>query len=581
MKSIQRCLVLALSALLLLCALPVSAASAVLFDAEVPNSVTEEQATGNGLAFYFTLHATGVTYGKEYRYIPGSGTVEVDGTTYPLQKMGAVVSNSGGDGLSVESADGKHTVDIPGVYLMDVAAATVSYAVRIIRIPDEKKSSSIYARPYFVYEKDGEEVAVYGDVDVANYQSVWDGVTEDPPIEEPPVVDPTVPVASAQDVALTSATSVKMNFTPEADGILTVSISGTPGWQFSVGLNRAKKGTALETHTYDLIAGTSYEIVIKAYDTVKYAQCAGTVSYDITFAPAELEVVKAEYSLSSTSLAVGTNAVSLDPAAVTTLYNFYSPESGIYTISVPANASLELSQWIPSTFKKDVVAQNGALEIEAIDAGQRFMFGLSGDMAGATITIEKTGDAAIPPEMLPWTDYEGTHTPSLFSLTLVEGESLVDVSIAAGAGSCAVYNSEDGYYHLNSADGPVLYVNFTNSTASLAEIMDHINVGAYLYDAQGNLLSKESYSNYLRKYYYIPNTMYDPNGVKVDMLATIGKGTAAKKVYPLNADLKYVLETFGGYYGWWNETSPNYLFDGESIDSNSAWMFMLCYVTAQ
>jgi len=101
-------------------------------------------------------------------------------------------------------------------------------------------------------------------------------------------------------------------------------------------------------------------------------------------------------------------------------------------------------------------------------------------------------------------------------------------------------------------------------------------VGVYLFDTNGEFIKKEKYNDYLKKYFYIPNAMYDPDGVMVNMLDKT-------YVYPLNDDLMYILKGFTAKQGWDDPDLPTYLFkdsEGENIpgiNNDIAWMFPLCY----
>ena len=134
-----------------------------------------------GLAFRFQLNASGVQVTGGNIFVPNSGKVNlyknrvVEGT---LVRAGAVVTNNATLGLSfadftLNNVDGKKTIDVPAQYLLDLDDGSMGYAVRIINIPDNGTSTEIYARPYYVYNVDGEEVTVYGALSHANY----DGVT--------------------------------------------------------------------------------------------------------------------------------------------------------------------------------------------------------------------------------------------------------------------------------------------------------------------------------------------------------------------------------------------------------------------
>ena len=113
----------------------------------------------NGLAFLFIADVSGAQTANVYEYVANSALVTpfVDGASYKLVRMGAVVSN------------GVQTIDIPAKYLWDVAEDQCSFAVRIINIPDNQLDCVITARPYYVYEVDGVEIVVYGDAVSATY----------------------------------------------------------------------------------------------------------------------------------------------------------------------------------------------------------------------------------------------------------------------------------------------------------------------------------------------------------------------------------------------------------------------------
>ena len=196
------------------------------------------------------------------------------------------------------------------------------------------------------------------------------------------------------------------------------------------------------------------------------------------------------------------------------------------------------------------------------------------NISSTVVCILRVGDAQWSPTQEPWEIYAGTHTPTKF--TLPTGVTLVDVDITA-TNQEVVYNEQDGYYHLNDANGPIVYVRFSGSSyINLNDLVANQRVGIYVYDADGNFVRKEQYNDCLFTYYYLPNPMYDPTGTAVNMLD-------ATMVYPLNDDLKYILQNYAAHQKWGDIESPNYLFkdaDGEpitGINGDLAWMFVLCY----
>ncbi|MBQ7088648.1 MAG: hypothetical protein IJN04_03305 [Clostridia bacterium] len=107
--------------------------------------------------------------------------MEMDGTTaiydnatvngYKLITMGAVVSNENYV-PNVNAVDGKHAVDVQAKYIFTTneAAGTVTYAIRLINIPEEQKDREIDILTYIVFEDEaGVQHTLYCNSDRATY----------------------------------------------------------------------------------------------------------------------------------------------------------------------------------------------------------------------------------------------------------------------------------------------------------------------------------------------------------------------------------------------------------------------------
>ena len=132
----------------------------------------------NTLAVAFQFHQEGLriymTDGHEVQLDSAVVQPYGDGESYRLVRMGAVVTNQSAIGqdtakMTVDTVDGASVVDIPVVYVMEVSDTGCTYAVRVVKIPQSHADTLIYARPYYVFEKDGEEIIVYGDVVSRSY----------------------------------------------------------------------------------------------------------------------------------------------------------------------------------------------------------------------------------------------------------------------------------------------------------------------------------------------------------------------------------------------------------------------------
>lgn len=153
---------------------------AQVFTAPVLHSITSEEDTGNGLAFLFTLNAQGAQKDAGHYYVADSATVTLEGVTYKVASMGAVVTNDTAvakdpDQLVRENVrDNRTLVDVEAERLCDADAATCSFAVRIIHLPDRVLGFAVACRPYCVLEDaQGNEITLYGAGDVCTFNTMY------------------------------------------------------------------------------------------------------------------------------------------------------------------------------------------------------------------------------------------------------------------------------------------------------------------------------------------------------------------------------------------------------------------------
>ncbi len=205
---------------------------------------------------------------------------------------------------------------------------------------------------------------------------------------------------------------------------------------------------------------------------------------------------------------------------------------------------------------------NNGFTVSVKDVGPIFVLGVDAatNTTGVIMHVTRVGDAEWSAEDEPWITYEGTHTPEPYTLSLSGSQKLTNFDLTADK-YVLVYNEADGYYHLDSKNGPVVYLRFNDKAPyiSFMDILSHYHIGAYLYDNSGNFLKKEEYTECVQNYV---NNMDSTNGV-----------------YPLTKDLEYILKQYGQHQGWWDPNGPTYLFDElPDVNLDLAWMFALCYV---
>ena len=151
-----------------------------VFSDTVQHSVMDTE-NGNGLAFRFELFAHGVAAVNGNVADFSNATVNYYASTCKLVGVGVVVTNKsaiGGDDskMTLENVNGTTVIDIPVVYLCDLEPDSCAFATRVINIPARAISRTIFARPYYIVEVDGEQIVVYGNVDATSCQNVLNSI---------------------------------------------------------------------------------------------------------------------------------------------------------------------------------------------------------------------------------------------------------------------------------------------------------------------------------------------------------------------------------------------------------------------
>ena len=142
------------------------------------SSIRDTADDNRGLAFRFTVAVNGAQVVNGNELVPNVGSIKLfkhNNVLGTLVGAGAIVTNVaaiGSSDMTHENVDNKKTIDVPVKYLLDLSEDSIGFAVRIINIPDHATETDIYARPYYTYELNGEQVTVYGDVVRNNYANV-------------------------------------------------------------------------------------------------------------------------------------------------------------------------------------------------------------------------------------------------------------------------------------------------------------------------------------------------------------------------------------------------------------------------
>lgn len=259
-------------------------------------------------------------------------------------------------------------------------------------------------------------------------------------------------------------------------------------------------------------------------------------------------VVLAEenYINSDAFLTDGTNDYALDADYEYTIFALEPTAVGTYYIA-SEDALLGIvsynGMWVTIEPSAETVAEK-TVSWDCTSVGQSIWIAVKGE--GNTVTITVSDKELVIVE-IPKEEYVNKATISKFvfegdadALTYVDTEDDVVDSAVLG---------DDGLYHLNSANGPVLYVDLDDPLMNLQDVLSYGQIKSAIYDGD-KVVKVVDYNNAFTKYL---------NAADTDTL-----------LYPLTEDLATIYKNVGEYQGWYGENG----WVGGTEDD--AWMFA-CY----
>lgn len=247
-----------------------------------------------------------------------------------------------------------------------------------------------------------------------------------------------------------------------------------------------------------------------------------------------------------------------------TYFLFIAPRGGTFKLSAPEELPISIGYFGSTSFvmtESLVPEENNAILVDVYDDmvyNYAFVIGVmteDASLAGCALSVEYAGERETTVEDLPWNDLmPGRELPKY---TMGAGE--VTSFAVDSAEIVLVYSESDGYYHVGSEDGPVVLVNLDNNTKymdALTTVCSNMRLGVYVYDEEGNLLSKDSYNELIWAYNEVADGGY----------------------YPLDDTLRDMLVAVGNYMGWYDPASPMYLFGGVALEPANAYLFACVYL---
>ena len=380
---------------------------------------------------------------------------------------------------------------------------------------------------------------------VASFAEKTGSDVDNPPVVQPEKkVDYTVKVTNDSNqpisgVVVTFSGSTTTNATTNASGIATVTL--VEG-EYTVSV-QAPAGFLSHSTTYSLTSSNT-SVTIRLVDPstsdnftelyVGYAMHVSTGKTDVNLVPEEL-----------------------------TYFLFTPTRAGKYQFT----ASATISYWgsntnfiMDLTGTTDLANNKFHLNIKEDNLGASYILAIQAPagVSTGTLTITRLGDPDIDISDLPWDEYEGKHTPQSFQFP---GGELTYVDVCGDSANYKIFLASDGFYHLGSETGPVVYLNLgTNAPyISLAKILETSPIRKIFNNGNGSV-KKVDYTQCVSDY-----------------ASCMDRSTG---VYPLTEDLRTVLQEYGQSEGWWSQSGNGYYLFGDltGLNADIAWMFACCYV---
>lgn len=254
------------------------------------------------------------------------------------------------------------------------------------------------------------------------------------------------------------------------------------------------------------------------------------------------------YNDSWASLTVGTNEYEAYTEYPYTVYALSPSEVGKYTVTCEDYLIGLVSytdMWVMMEPSADTVNSH-SVTWECSGVGPSILIAV--ETSAATVTLTVTQEPLTPTETVEWTYYENQVTPEAFAFT-GDKNALLAVNTGDAVADAAVLGA-DGYYHLNKANGPILYAKLKDSQMSLAAAMDVGQLREVVQDENNVILSKTDFNAAVGEY--------------------IACADGSTSLYPLTIDLIEVFQRVGKSKGWYG---PSGFIGGDLED---AWMFA-CY----
>ncbi len=242
-----------------------------------------------------------------------------------------------------------------------------------------------------------------------------------------------------------------------------------------------------------------------------------------------------------------------------TVYTFDPSEVGKYTFT-SSNSLIGIvsynGMWVTVEPSATTITESSVVwDCKAV--GQSIWLAALSKEGGVNISVEKEYIEIITYETY---HYENKVKPTAF--TFDGDESKLDyVDIEDGNKDKAVLG-KDGYYHLNDANGPRLFVSLNDSMMSFYNMREPGQLIALARNEDNSVKYKTDYNSAFDEYW--------------ECAAAVTLDGEALSIYPLTDDLIVMIKNVAGHHGWFKE--EGWLSD---VDPEDGWMFPCVYVVGE
>lgn len=245
----------------------------------------------------------------------------------------------------------------------------------------------------------------------------------------------------------------------------------------------------------------------------------------------------------------GASLVSLTGDGERNYFLFYPDRAGKFKIDFTSEEALTVGYYGGSFMvqQENLAEKDGSgviINVKAGMVGGMWVIGIdSASAKSCVLTATRLGDPEISVEDIPWTAYTEAVVRDYYADALnFKATDFVKFDLT-DPNAKAVYNEKDGYYHLNSADGAIIFITLGDDIDNIGKIdsiktiCEHQRMGEYVYGEGGKVVAKNSFNELFEQY---------------------GYGTV-----PLTEKLAYAIKSFGKNYSWWDATSSVNIFGAD------------------